>query len=162
MCIPTESLELSGKSNQFENWRFMYLRETKIWWCEGEGEEGGEEGEEKVHLLTHGSTFGDHGLKLDNGDVNGYTPHWFSSRCSDFNPYCRNNTVHIFIHDIDWHVISDKHDNSSYFLHLCCPWQYYIIARYIPLVVQQFILNLFIYFYQYRLINQTSIFHTSG
>ena len=24
--------------------RFLYLRETKIWWCEGE------EGEEKVHL----------------------------------------------------------------------------------------------------------------
>ena len=36
-------------------------------WCEGGGEEvgegggeGGGEGEEKVHLLTHGSTFGDH------------------------------------------------------------------------------------------------------
>ena len=43
-------------------WRFLYLRETKIWWCEGGGEgEGKGEGEEKVHLLTHGSTFGDHG-----------------------------------------------------------------------------------------------------
>ena len=56
---------MPGKSNQFENWCFLYLRETKIWWCEGGGEEGGggggEEGEEKVHLLTHGSTFGDHG-----------------------------------------------------------------------------------------------------
>ena len=60
-----ESLELPGKSNQFENWCFLYLRETTIWWCEGGGEEGGGEGEEggveKVHLLTHGSTFGDHG-----------------------------------------------------------------------------------------------------
>ena len=33
--------------------RFLYLRETKSWWCE-EGEEGGrEEGEEKVSMLTH-------------------------------------------------------------------------------------------------------------
>ena len=35
-----------------------------MWWCEGGGGEGGggeEGGEEKVHLLTHGSTFGDHG-----------------------------------------------------------------------------------------------------
>ena len=49
--------ELPGKSNQFENQRFLYLRETKSWkW------EGGEEGEgEKVSLKTHGSTFGDHG-----------------------------------------------------------------------------------------------------
>ena len=59
-------MELPGKSNQFENWHFLYLRETKIWWCEGGGdgeggEGGGEEGEKKVHLLTHGSTFGDHG-----------------------------------------------------------------------------------------------------
>ena len=29
--------------------RFLYLRETKSWWCE-KGEEGEEE---KVHLLTH-------------------------------------------------------------------------------------------------------------
>ena len=29
---------------------FRYLRKTKSWWCEEEGEEGGEE---KVHLLTH-------------------------------------------------------------------------------------------------------------
>ena len=38
---------------------FLYLRETKSWWCEGGEEEGGGggEGEEKVHLLTHGSTF---------------------------------------------------------------------------------------------------------
>ena len=35
--------------------RFLYLRETKCWWCE-EGEEGG--GEEKVHLLTHATTRG--------------------------------------------------------------------------------------------------------
>ena len=43
--------------------RFLYLRETKIWWCEGGGGGGGggEGGGEKVHLLTHGSTFGDHG-----------------------------------------------------------------------------------------------------
>ena len=41
---------------------FLYLRETKIWWCEGGGGGGGGEGGgEKVHLLTHGSTFGDHG-----------------------------------------------------------------------------------------------------
>ena len=53
-----ESLELPGKSNQFENWCFLYLRKTKSWWCEGEEEEGGEE---KVHLLTHGSTSGDCG-----------------------------------------------------------------------------------------------------
>ena len=40
--------------------RFLYLRETQFWRCEGgEGEEGGEEGEEggeeeeKVSLLTH-------------------------------------------------------------------------------------------------------------
>ena len=36
---------------------FLYLRETKIWWCEGEGEEG-EGGEEKVHLLTHATARG--------------------------------------------------------------------------------------------------------
>ena len=30
--------------------RFLYLRETKSWWCE-EGEGGGEE--EKVSMLTH-------------------------------------------------------------------------------------------------------------
>ena len=34
-------------------WRFMYLRETKSWRCE---EEGGEEREEKVHMLTHANT----------------------------------------------------------------------------------------------------------
>ena len=33
--------------------RFLYLRETNIWWCEG-----GEEGEEKVHLLTHATARG--------------------------------------------------------------------------------------------------------
>ena len=34
--------------------RFLYLRETKSWRCEEEGEEReGEGGEEKVHLLTH-------------------------------------------------------------------------------------------------------------
>ena len=43
--------------------RFLYLRETKSWWCEGgggeEGEEGEEgEGEEKVHLLTHATARG--------------------------------------------------------------------------------------------------------
>ena len=38
----------------------MYLRETKIWWCE----EGGEEGEEKVHLLTHATAWG-MGKKFD-------------------------------------------------------------------------------------------------
>ena len=32
--------------------RFLYLRETKSWWCEERGGEG-EGGEEKVHLLTH-------------------------------------------------------------------------------------------------------------
>ena len=43
---------------------FLYLRETKNWWCEGgEGDGGGEEGggeggEEKVHLLTHATTRG--------------------------------------------------------------------------------------------------------
>ena len=57
---------MPGKSNQFENWCFLYLRETKSWKWEGEeeGEEGGEEEEgegEKVHLLTHGSTSGDRG-----------------------------------------------------------------------------------------------------
>ena len=36
-------------------WRFLYLRETKSWWCEG-GEEGG--GGEKVHLLTHATARG--------------------------------------------------------------------------------------------------------
>ena len=36
--------------------RFLYLRETKIWWCEeGEGEEGGEE---KVSMLTHATARG--------------------------------------------------------------------------------------------------------
>ena len=35
-------------------WRFLYLRETKSWWC-GEGEE--EEGE-KVSLLTHSTARG--------------------------------------------------------------------------------------------------------
>ena len=33
-------------------WRFLYLRETKSWWC-GEGEEG-----ENVHLKTHATTRG--------------------------------------------------------------------------------------------------------
>ena len=35
--------------------RFLYLRETKSWWCEGEGDgEGGEGGEEEnVSMLTH-------------------------------------------------------------------------------------------------------------
>ena len=41
---------MPGKSNQFENQCFLYLRETKNWWCEGE------EGEEKVSLLTHATT----------------------------------------------------------------------------------------------------------
>ena len=37
-------------------WCFLYLRETKSWWCEGrEGEEG--EGE-KVSMLTHGTARG--------------------------------------------------------------------------------------------------------
>ena len=36
--------------------RFMYLRETKIWWC-GEGDGEGGEGE-KVHLLTHATARG--------------------------------------------------------------------------------------------------------
>ena len=36
--------------------RFLYLRETKSWWCEEGGGEGG--GEEKVHLLTHATTRG--------------------------------------------------------------------------------------------------------
>ena len=42
-------------SNQFENWCFLYLIETKSWWC---GEEEDEEGEEggKVGQKTHGST----------------------------------------------------------------------------------------------------------
>ena len=31
--------------------RFLYLRETKSWWCEKEGG-GGEGGEEKVSMLT--------------------------------------------------------------------------------------------------------------
>ena len=31
---------------------FLYLRETKSWWCEGEG------GEEKVSMLTHTTTRG--------------------------------------------------------------------------------------------------------
>ena len=31
---------------------FLYLRETKSWWCEGEG------GEEKVSMLTHATTRG--------------------------------------------------------------------------------------------------------
>ena len=36
---------------------FLYLRETKSWWCEeGDGGEGG--GEEKVHLLTHATARG--------------------------------------------------------------------------------------------------------
>ena len=35
-------------------WCFLYLRETKGWWCgEGEGEEG-----EKVSLLTHATARG--------------------------------------------------------------------------------------------------------
>ena len=33
---------------------FFYSPFWPVWWCE-------EEGEEKVHLLTHGSTSGDHG-----------------------------------------------------------------------------------------------------
>ena len=37
--------------------RFLYLRETKSWWCGEEGEEEeeeeGEEEGENVHLLTH-------------------------------------------------------------------------------------------------------------
>ena len=47
---PMESLELPGKSNQFENWHFLYLRETtepifhlESWWCgEGEGDGDGD------------------------------------------------------------------------------------------------------------------------
>ena len=45
-------------------WRFLYLRETKSWWCEegGEGGGGGEgeggEGEKKVSMLTHTTTRG--------------------------------------------------------------------------------------------------------
>ena len=39
----------------------LYLRETKFWWCEEEGEGEGGGGGEKVHLLTNGSTFRDHG-----------------------------------------------------------------------------------------------------
>ena len=35
---------------------FLYLRETKSGWCEGEEGEGGEE---KVHLLTHTTTRGE-------------------------------------------------------------------------------------------------------
>ena len=38
--------------------RFLYLRETTSWWCEGGEEEEGGEGEEKVHLLTHATTSG--------------------------------------------------------------------------------------------------------
>ena len=34
---------------------FLYLRETKSWWCEGEGDGGGEE---KVSMLTHATTRG--------------------------------------------------------------------------------------------------------
>ena len=34
-------------------WRFLYLRETKSWWCE-EGGEGGE----KVSMLTHATARG--------------------------------------------------------------------------------------------------------
>ena len=38
--------------------RFLYLRETKSWWCGEEEEEGeGEEGE-KVSLLTHATARG--------------------------------------------------------------------------------------------------------
>ena len=39
---------------------FLYLRETKSWWCEEEGGdgEGGEGGEEKVSMLTHATTRG--------------------------------------------------------------------------------------------------------
>ena len=37
--------------------RFLYLRETKSWWCEGEGDGGGG-GEEKVSMLTHATTRG--------------------------------------------------------------------------------------------------------
>ena len=39
--------------------RFLYLRETKSWWCEGGGGGGGEgEEREKVHLLTHATARG--------------------------------------------------------------------------------------------------------
>ena len=34
--------------------RFLYLRETKSWWCE----EGGEGGGEKVSMLTHATARG--------------------------------------------------------------------------------------------------------
>ena len=36
-------------------WRFLYLRKTKSWRCEEEGEGGGEE---KVSLKTHTTTRG--------------------------------------------------------------------------------------------------------
>ena len=37
-------------------WHFLYLRETKSWWCEEEG--GGEGGEEKVSILTYATARG--------------------------------------------------------------------------------------------------------
>ena len=42
------------KSHAPPPWRFLYLRETKSWWC-GEGEE--EEGK-KFSLKTHATTRG--------------------------------------------------------------------------------------------------------
>ena len=36
--------------------RFLYLRETKSWWCEEGG--GGEEGGQKVSMLTHATARG--------------------------------------------------------------------------------------------------------
>ena len=62
MCLPHGVTGVPGKSNQFENWRFLYLRETKSWRCEEEGEGGGEEEEEETfHLKTHAPLGGDCG-----------------------------------------------------------------------------------------------------
>ena len=39
----------SSATDTHAPWRFMYLRETKSWWCEGE---------EKVSVLTHATARG--------------------------------------------------------------------------------------------------------
>ena len=50
--VRMEKNKIASQRKTHAPWHFLYLRETKIRWCEGE------EGEEKVHLLTHATARG--------------------------------------------------------------------------------------------------------
>ena len=57
------SNKIASQRKTHTPWRFLYLRETKSWWCgeeeeeeEGEGEE--EEEGEKISMLTHATARG--------------------------------------------------------------------------------------------------------